>query len=496
VSQAAIYDVFISYAHADNDWPRYGARGWVDCFGEALESCLKRAHGKETTIWRDAEGRISGASVLTPTIKEALEHTRVLVILLSPAYLKSEWCSDELRFFRDAAKTSGGLRAGTKTRVVKVLKLPVEREKFHTGVAEIDDVPGHDFFQKKPNGTSAHPPQELDPPYGDSIGKEFSGAINALASDIAAILTSRSGAATPAKTGATIYLAETTSDTEIANARDRIRRELEQFDHEVLPADQRFPGPDYGERVRADLARASLSIHLVGESYGMVPERSKESIVEMQYRLAGEEAARRPEFKRLVWMPPRTIAAEERQAEFIETLQDVAQTTTLEEFKTQIQNALKPPPPPEQNEGGMKSVYLLFDDLDKVEAMEVQKWLFARGFTVWRRLADGQSRAIGFEKEKLKASNGLLIYHGQAPERWLDSNLVQLNKVFAANRSHARPPCGAYFADPGPPERPDKNPQNIAVQFVQHVIPGFGGFQPNLLEAFIKDVRSSETTLA
>ena len=51
----------------------------------------------------------------------------MLVTVISPGYLQSEWCNRELVGFAELARQRGNLRVGNLQRVVKVLRLPVER---------------------------------------------------------------------------------------------------------------------------------------------------------------------------------------------------------------------------------------------------------------------------------------------------------------------------------------------------------------------------------
>jgi hypothetical protein len=504
VRTAAVLDVFISYAHEDNDYPRYGQRGWVEYFYEALKARLNGIRREEIAIWRDqSEARITGGTVLTPTIKEKLSDCAVLVVVVSPAYLASKWCADELGFFRDAAGKRGGLcvttKSGSLSRVLKVLKLPVELGGFRTGLAEVDDAVGYPLYQRTAEGRPCIPPIELDPPYGENIGTDFGRAVNALAYDIDAILqgmSSQTAASASARggNGACIYLAETSSD--MADYRERMRQELEQFGFAIAPAVQQFPGPNYAEIVKSGLAGARLSVHLVGESYGLIPERADQSIVELQYRVAGNEAAARPEFSRMAWMPPGVTASEERQRGFIATLRDDPHLVVapFEDFKTLVHDALKPKVEPSHapahGEPMPKSVYLIFDAPDQARAKSVDDWLFDRGFEVLKRSAETKSRKqLALHKEFLRASDGVLIYYGQATDEWLQMNLIELRKVFATE-SRRRPPCGVVLGDP---KRPDK--EGFRSNLV-HVIPGFGGFSPDRLEEFVHDLEGTQPASA
>jgi hypothetical protein len=470
-------DVFISYAHEDNESPPYPTKGWVERFYDALKARLSALRREEnTSVWLDKSGRVSGATVLTPAIKSQLAQTGVLVTILSPAYRGSDWCADELRFFRDAAIKDGGMSVATRdsqiSRVFKILKVPinvpVRPEDFRTGIPEVDESPGYVFFD-----SSA---LELDPPLGENnFGIDFLRAVSRVAADINSVLqalatakpasspsTSASqGAAYPQgdkKSGPIVYLADTSSD--VADYRDRLRQELEQFGATVLPATQQFPGPSYADQVKSQLDGARLSIHLIGKNYGMIPEGASDSIVELQYKVACEAGKAHPELARMLWMAPGTEAGEDRQRLFIAALQNDSEfkVTTFEEFKTLVHDALVPKPEPEvarKTDGAAKGIYLIFDIKDRETAHDVDGWLRKRGFTVWKRTGDESDQlSIELHKERLEVSTGVVIYYGVAKESWLQSIELRLHKDFALKEIGRKPSCIA-FSGPEPPDVSD-----------------------------------------
>jgi hypothetical protein len=244
--------------------------------------------------------------------------------------------------------------------------------------------------------------------------------------------------------------------------------------------------------VEAELAQARLSVHLIGESYGVRPERSEHSIVELQYLAAGEERARRPDFRRIVWLPPGLTAAEERQRAFVAELQndDELVVAPLDDLKRIVHAALLPRPEPEPaangaSSSGTKSVYLIVDPPDLAAAQAVDDWLFQQGFDVRRSSASTdktESRRV--HTLHLKSSDGVLIFHGTTLESWLFTKLKELEKVYGQGRSRKRPlPRAVILADP---KRPDK------INFRMHeviTVPGFGGFSPAELRAFVERLK-------
>jgi TIR domain len=470
-------EIFISYAHADNDHPRYEsrewehARGWVECFYDALTKRLRQLRGRETLVWRDQSGRIKGASALTDTIKDGLRTCPVLITVVSPAYLASGWCADELRFFREAAAERGGLRVGNLLRVVKINKLPVFGDSFLSRDPDLADATGYAFYRSVGGN-----PLEFDPPHGSELGQPFLNEINTLAADIVELL----DGPRVAPSGVTVFLAETSADVE--DLRGKLRTELVQFGHAVLPSAASSHDISDSAQVGDHLARARLSIHVLGRQYAAIPEGRETSTAELQYDLAGEQL-RRSDFTRLTWLPPGVEPADARQAAFVERVRSFDSqfvTAPLEDVKTQIKDALRPKPIGSEQRrapSDVKIVYLIFEPPDEEHAELVRKWLDGQGFEVLKPTRSGSLKA---HRINLRDSDGVLIYYGQTDDDWLTVKLHDLRKTFGQGRDRRRPLRGAvYLADP---EEPDK------AKFSSHivdVIPGFGRFRPETLRGFI-----------
>lgn len=497
-------DVFISYAHEDNDWPTYGSEGgWVQCFYNALNRRLNNLR-RGTVVFLDESGGITGASALNDTIRQALADCSVLVTVVSPTYLSSAWCAKELQFFRDSV-AQGGLTVATEkrgrlARVMKAIKIPIDHSALK-GIASETDAVGYQFWQDDGRGS----PIELVAPHGDVDGTDFCRAINTLATDIAAVLQAlatggngqpaapkpQAAPASAKPSGPLIYLAETTSD--LADARERIRQELEQYGCTVVPATQQFPGPNYADQVKANLAGARLSIHPVGKSYGMIPEGSDESIVDVQYRLAIEHSNEDAAFVRLVWMPPGIEPADQRQSGFVTALRDdpALKVSSLEDFKTIVHDTLVPPASeqaPPSSDGPRRGVYLIFNELDSATALTVNSYLTQRGFKVWTPTSDERERLRLREHQKrLKLSQGVLIYYGLANDRWVQNMQMILAQDFVTAGKNTRARC-VVLADP---ERDDKK-HFTDPEF--RIVTCFGGFEPQRLDGFLRDMEAPPAT--
>src|SRR5262245_22118826 len=115
------YDIFISYSHRDN-LVREGKRyGWVDRFHIALRQNLAEFLGREPDIFRDI--KIDGYQRLTPAVYDSLENSLLLIPILSPNFVTSKWCPDELKYF--CGKKMNGL--DSLAQVFPVVKTPIDK---------------------------------------------------------------------------------------------------------------------------------------------------------------------------------------------------------------------------------------------------------------------------------------------------------------------------------------------------------------------------------
>ena len=106
-------------------------------------------------------------------------------------------------------------------------------------------------------------------------------------------------------------MAQTTAD--LRDEWNALRRDLQENGYAVVP-DQSLPliAGEVAPFMEEHLTQSQMSIHLVGADYGLVPEGTQQSIVELQ----NQEAAQRSQetgLARLIWLPTGLQAADERQ---------------------------------------------------------------------------------------------------------------------------------------------------------------------------------------
>ena len=173
-------DAFISYAHLDDLELIEGRKGWVANFHRALEVRVAQLLGKPPHIWRDP--KISGNDLFAETLVDRLKRVAVLVSVVTPRYLKSEWTLRELTEFFKAAEAQGGLKVRDKARVFKVLKQPVPLDKIPQ---ELRAILGYEFFKTDPDTGKV---RELDEVFGPDAQRDFWIKLDDLAHDLVALL--------------------------------------------------------------------------------------------------------------------------------------------------------------------------------------------------------------------------------------------------------------------------------------------------------------------
>lgn len=481
--------LFISYAHIDNQPLAEGLKGWVETFHERLKIRLEQLTGEPARIWRDR--KLQGNDIFADTLVARLSKVAIIVAVLSPRYVRSEWCLKELDEFCKRAAADGGLTIGDKLRVFKVVKLHVPLQNHPT---QLQSVLGYEFFEYDAERDRA---REFNPDVLPTRDMRYWERLDDIAYDIKQLIEMMSNsssvqAAAPSAPGKAVYLAETTSDR--LNERDLIKRELQLNGHVVLP-DRELPlrGAALRDAVREYMARSALSVHLLGGSYGIIPEEEDKSLVEIQSEVAEERGV---DLRHIVWMPAGLEPTDERQRQFVNHFQrglngqrniEVLQTS-LEELKKHIEERISDrskhaAPYMGANGDHPPSVYLICDKEDLGEITQLRNYLFERGFNVFLPAFEGDESSIREDhKANLIECDAVVIYYGRGSDVWLRMKQRELQK--AAGYGRARPLAAKAIYIAGPPSAAKEHFRNLEA----FVIKSFEGFSPDALAPFLEKI--------
>lgn len=495
-------DLFISYTHIDNQ-PFGTERGWIDLLHKNLEIRVSQLLGKPPVIWRDS--RLNGNDVFAITLLDEIRKTNLLLSVLSPRYLKSKWCLRELNSFYKYAAKNAGVLLNNKARIFKVLKTPVSLNQHPQ---KIKGMTGYEFYE---HDQASGRFREYNPDPGVNRDKRYWDTLEDLAQDITKFIEdwrAMTKVSPPTKaapiSGKTIYLAQTTSDQN--ESRDFIRRELLQSGHRVLPEaslplDQRLR-----DEVKSYLNESSMSVHLIGAYYGIVPEGEAKSIVEIQYELAASNGVP-PDHQQMIWMPNGLqLGADEQQKRFVTDLlehKNLPQRaellqTKLENLKTFIHEKLNPPKPsppksvinghgtgpaPPRDDNSPPIVYLVCDQPDYDNIAPVEAFLYDQGCEV---LSPSGAGDLQTHKENLLLCDAVLIYCGKTTDNWLNAKKTDLIKLPGYGRTK---PLIAKCFYLSAPQTSGKERFRIQDGLV---IKNYGEFTADSLQSFIAQIKQAK----
>jgi hypothetical protein len=496
-------DVFISYAHLDNQELMEGHKGWVATFHRALEIRVSQLLGATPQIWRDP--KLKGSDFFEITLLERLKRVAVLLSIVSPRYLKSDWTRRELLEFWKNAEESGGVLVQGRARVFKVVKTPVPPE---LQPAELRKMLGYEFYRVDAETGRV---RELDPAKDPEAQRDFWMKIDDVAYDLSALLQSLHEAGlgcAAAEPTATVFVAEVTSDVQAEY--EAVRRDLQDQGCRVLPT-QPLPLRDdeLEDFVREEMGRCQMSIHLIGGHYGIVPEDGTSSVTELQNELAVRRAAEGL-FPRLLWMRPQLTSDDLRQQIFIDNVRSDGRIlngadlleTGFEELRTVLRGRLEmlrkpaqPPGAPAAAEPasaagvgqGVTRLYLVCDQRDREAVGPWSAFLFDQGFEVIPSVFEGDEGELReYHAESLRTCDGVLIYHGQGNELWLRRKLCEVMKIAGYGRTRCMRAVGICVAPPMSPAKAQFRTREAMV------LSQPDGFAPEPLRAFVDRLKAAE----
>jgi TIR domain len=420
-------DVFISYAHADN------SEGWVDEFHERLLNRLRELERHAPfSIWRDR--KLSGADVFTDEIEWRLKSSGILISILSPNGLGSDWCERERERFRLAAATSGGLRLGTKTRAIRIAKSPCDNNRDRLVFGTL----GYDFY-KRSDQTNRY--SELHP-----TSSEFSALVLEIAQEIYDLLKTLRERLAAAPPDLSIYVAAV--PPALQPWRKQVVNQLAAWNCRVVPEEsdaRRLSAAD----IEQSLQGCNISVHWVGSDAG--PE------LEMLQLRAAREAS----LERIVCEVKESSAALQellgaKPAEgYEERMRSGTPDILLQYLEDRVKAFRKTPA---RASGDPPLVYVVCNPVEMNAALELKRCLEADGRFAARlpiRDVEDENLRLRDKREWLKSCQAVLIYWGaSASEAWFGE---QQRELIGARLKRRKRPLPALCLASSPKADPAKD---------------------------------------
>ena len=430
------HDLFVSYAHLDNLAVERGTTGWVDALVHNLQTELwQRLGTREFRIWKDHE--LAANRPLTHEIVEAVRSSALLLVVMSPGYLHSEWCRRERDEFLSVVK--GRVAEG---RVFIVHAREVERSAIPP---EFGQLLGYEFWAKGlPSGPDQ--PLTLVPPEPDARTRivELSYAIKEQVRGLHQASTSRPAAATPS-----VFVARSTEDLEDREL--ELQAYLNQAGFRVLPQHW-YSTTDEAAFKRAfdeDIGQCTMFAQLLSAARGRpLPFTGAPRGPLLQAQLARSHG-----LPVLQWRDRSVDLAAISDPQHAALLEG-ARVCGMEEFKRAVAEQARAAPPPGRKSRASQASPMVFvnaDAADRKLAEQVSRAL-AQDFGVdcYWPIEQGTPEEIRADLEDhIEDCDGLMLIYGSTGVTWVRRQLKEGLKILSQRERSL--PALAVFEGP-PPE--------------------------------------------
>ena len=433
------HDIFVSYAHVDNELLPGESEGWVTQLIATLEVYLRQKFGRREKykLWRDPE--LSGNFPVTPEILDVVRESQIIILVLSPGYVSSKWCLDELETFVGARGIDSG-------RV-----FVVERDKLTESErpSVLVDLKGYAFWVADKQQSTVV--RTLGTPATISYRADYFRQVEDLAIQLvkkikqirlegsreAAVPSPQSFFYSPPQTEttitnaidnlveakaslATVYVAPVPDTLQLE--RNDFIRVLQQHRIDVLPVSNRINYSTFQQEMEADLERSQCFIQLLDGSGNM-------GLVNAQYQIAVQS-----DVEVMQW---RSVALE------LEAVSDQDQVALLRgqhvmasdlvNFQQHLLKRLFPPEPvvePEiMPETEQQIIFINVGTEDRALAEKVSRQLIAHGhFCLLPVEPDERSRPADIRKDmeqNMRYCDALLLLYDDSPITQIRQFLMQ-----------------------------------------------------------------------
>lgn len=409
-----VLDIFISYAHVDNQPFSNGENGWISHFTNHLNNELSRKLGRKDSysFWQDF--RLQGSDAITPEIEKQVKEAKILLILFSPGWLASSWCQRELKLFCEGHPDI--------TKRIFVVELDqVAKENKPDVLRDLLNYPFWRQTEKEKIRLVGYPvPQTSDKDYSDRL-IDFS---HELANTLKSLQTGIS--AQPPK--ATVYVAPVNDS--LYSPRSNLISELRQFGIEALPHSNSMDND-----MNATLAQCSHFVQLLDAN-------SAFGISANQYQIA--EATGKPI---LQWRDPKLDYSGEHISEAQKKLLEgkTVIAAPLTDFIRMVRETVLPKPAPEPPDdekperNGKKLVFVHASQDDFEPAHSVALTLKTKGYGIALPRYQGEPERIRKSIERgYQSCDVMLVLHQKAPADVVEDYLSEA-RVHALQRGTELP---------------------------------------------------------
>jgi hypothetical protein len=425
------HDVFVSYAHNDNEPYVEGDIGWVKQLVKAVRTGVVQAVGKSNVdIWMDY--RLRGNDVVTPTIMDELAGSALLLFVFSESYLASGWCKNELNGFLNSSV--GDRKAGALNRLFMVHRDKIDRDRLPQA---LQDLLGYQFWlEDSGSGRTV-----LGYPKPDPDRSAYWSRLYELSSQIGETLKILNGSAECPEFSVAVHLADVTDDLE--PLRQEVEAFLKQAGIGILPKAS-YPRDVLGrfqDAMDSDLKHAKLFVQLLSGVSGKKPAELPQGFPGLQFQRA--QVAQK---EILQWRSPALDCNKVIDPEHKKLLRSsTVIAESIEAFKQRVKSRAfarhVDTPPPVRN-----LIFVNTESGDRKIAEQIASCIMKEGFLYTL------SRETSIRKdlsERLHECDGAIIVYASSPARWVEKQQDYIRKIL--QNIDPPPPVIAIFETRRPP---------------------------------------------
>ncbi|MCA2992771.1 toll/interleukin-1 receptor domain-containing protein [Gemmatimonas sp.] len=434
------YDVFVSYAHADERIDPSGER-WVSRFIEVLQGALRARLGMSEEVHWFFDSEALHANHQVEEVLKAARNSAVFLAVASRSYAAREWTRRELQAFSTAA-------AGDTRRLFAIECLPLDNSESYP-----EPLNGHkrlSFWRAL--GADGSTPIPLTPEFDAPIfrqrvldlAEQIRGQLLAMRQTLTAATKAAAAASMPRPIGVRqVMLAQVTDDLD--DLRDDLRRYLEQYGVPLVPVDGYPLGGDaFRGAVARDVETSEVFVQLLGTRAGKTPPDLPEGYTVHQYN-----TARAKGLEILQWRRPDLDLASIADVHHRQLLSGESVIADgFEAFKAEVKRrALRPPEMPRRQPTPGALVFINADRDDFPLAEQIYDEFKRNRIAVSLPDPDAEGEQARNDIESnLVDCDALITIYGYAPSSWVTGNLRRFLKL--AGRRQTDPRLVALYAGP------------------------------------------------
>jgi hypothetical protein len=439
------HDVFISYAHGDD-------RDWISLMVDRLTSALTRRLGVAPSIWIDDE-KLRASRDFSPEIRDTVQASAVFVLLPSPTYIRSPFCTgQECRVFRESMASRRARFGASFANDLFALRcpiLPIDNNEHWSIFPGLSDIPFCSNSDTLPIGSP-----------------EFDTALRRLVGELVDLLNRMRNQSNA------VFLYPPYPTPDLRDVHRSLVAELSALSYRILP--------DRTVNLAEQLGAASLAVFLLGAEYD---ETARE--------LADLVAARKT-LPWVVWCSPAaelTHAVEQSGfTAYLDQVESPSKTylpasTLPAKLEEEILGKLRPKSHALAATHGKPRVYLVYNPGDRTEIKNAGLISLHFRKDVHFELPDDPTK----HTLRLESSDGVLLVWGNADENWCAREFLEMVQLAGATGAQ-----GLCLFDPESTKTAAKN--EIRKKFTNlYIGEQFGRFDPSRLTTFFNPLlRRSE----